>query len=49
MNKKKREVKPTNLRIKKETVAHLTTDMLKHVVGGAIPLTRITQCDTFCC
>lgn len=45
---KKKTVKPTRLVVKKETVATLGTDMLKQVAGGAIPLTRITYCDTGC-
>lgn len=47
MNKKK-TTKAINLVVKKETVVHLTTDMLKNVAGGAIPLTRISHCASAC-
>ena len=40
--------KQIKLSLGKETVANLTSDMLKIVAGGAIPLTRISGCYTAC-
>jgi hypothetical protein len=40
-------VKRVKLALDKETVASLTGDMLKRVVGGAIPLSH-SGCDSHC-
>jgi hypothetical protein len=41
-------VKRVKLTLNKETVAVLTSDVLKHVVGGAIPITLLSECFTRC-
>jgi len=43
-----RATNPTKLTLNRETVIHLTSTMLKNVVGGALPPTRLTQCGTEC-
>jgi hypothetical protein len=49
MNKKtKTGAKRTKLSLGKETVASLTSDMLKIVAGGARPETKHSACATFC-
>ena len=45
--KKHQAVKPRILKLNKETVALLTTDQLKTVVGGNTS-TRPSQCVTLC-
>ena len=45
---KKKPIKPARLVVKKETVATLTTAMLKNVAGGAIPETKISHCYSAC-
>lgn len=49
MNKKtSHRVKAIKLELKKDTVASLTPEMLKHVAGGAVPETRISACESAC-
>jgi hypothetical protein len=49
MNKKmKTSDQRMKLSLRKETVASLTSDMLKNVAGGMIPETRHSACATFC-
>lgn len=47
MNKRKPSNKPRTLELKKETVTHLTDELLKHVAGGNNS-TRPSQCVTLC-
>lgn len=47
MNKTKTIEKLRTLALKKETIAALVPDQLKHVVGGNTS-TRLSQCPTLC-
>jgi hypothetical protein len=47
MNKRKPSNKPRTLELNKETITHLTDDLLKNVVGGNNS-TRPSQCVTLC-
>ena len=50
MNKHKKttRVKLAKLKLAKETVQHLTSDMLKAVAGGAQPVSLNTECISWC-
>ncbi|MCE9578606.1 MAG: hypothetical protein K8W52_36100 [Deltaproteobacteria bacterium] len=43
-----RNAKPAALTLKTEAVKRLTSNMLKDVAGGMIPLTRHSACATAC-
>jgi hypothetical protein len=47
MIKTKHTIKPRPLELKKETIAHLPTELLKDVVGGN-KSTVPSQCPTLC-
>jgi hypothetical protein len=47
MIKIKPVMKPRSLELKRETIAHLPTELLKDVVGGNNS-TRKSQCPTLC-
>jgi hypothetical protein len=47
VNKSKKTIKPLSLELKKETIIHLSNDLLKHVVGGNNS-TKPSQCPTLC-
>jgi hypothetical protein len=47
VNKHKKTTKPRTLELKKETVIHLSNDLLKDVVGGNNS-TKPSQCPTLC-
>lgn len=48
MNKSKTIEKLRTLALKKETIAALVPDQLKHVAGGNTSSTRLSQCPTLC-
>jgi hypothetical protein len=47
MIKTKPTLKPRTLELKRETIAHLPTELLKDVVGGN-KSTKPSQCPTLC-
>jgi hypothetical protein len=47
MKKTKHTIQPRTLELKKETIAHLPTELFKDVVGGNNS-TRKSQCPTLC-
>jgi|KBSSwiStaDraftv2_1062776.scaffolds.fasta_scaffold1266570_1 hypothetical protein len=53
MNKKQNSVHPVRLKVKREILLNLTSDMLKQIAGGRKPTTQndtecYTGCDTAC-